>query len=97
MPKNALAILDLATGEVATIERLKALRVPEEDSGWFAYQIDVEAKPAETKPVETKPAETNPEAADPKKPQKRKDHAVGSEWILREFATERHGFSLSYA
>lgn len=83
MPKNALAILNLATGESTVIERLKALRVPEEDSGWFAYQVEAETKPSEAKPEEKK------EEADPKKPQKRKDHAAGSEWILREYATGR--------
>ena len=85
MPKNALAILSLESGLTVTIERLKALRVPEEDSGWFAYQVE----PPDPKPADAKPADAKPAEVDPKKPQKRKDHAVGAEWVLREFATGR--------
>lgn len=82
MPKNALGIFNLATGEMTRIERLRSLRVPAEDSGWIAYQLEPEAAPA-AKP-DTKPeAAPAPEA----KPQKKKDHPVGSELIARNLAS----------
>ncbi len=48
MPKNALGIMDLATGQVARIERVKGFQVPEDGAGYVAYQL--EAKPEEKKP-----------------------------------------------
>jgi len=48
MPKNALGIMDLATGQVTRIERVKNFQVPEDGSGWLAYAL--EAKPEEKKP-----------------------------------------------
>jgi len=43
MPKNALGIMDTATGQVARIERVKSFQVPEDGSGFIAYLL--EAKP----------------------------------------------------
>ncbi|MBP6821597.1 MAG: hypothetical protein KA368_08640, partial [Acidobacteria bacterium] len=55
MPKNALGIMDLTTGQVTRIERVKNFQVPEDgakDSGsWLAYSL--EAKPEEKKPEAT--------------------------------------------
>ncbi|MEK7832850.1 MAG: hypothetical protein AAB401_17295, partial [Acidobacteriota bacterium] len=52
MPKNALGIMDLSSGQVTRIERVKNFQVPEDgakDSGsWLAYAL--EAKPEEKKP-----------------------------------------------
>ncbi len=48
MPKNAMGIMDLATGQVARVERVKGFQVPEDSAGWVAYQL--EAKPEEKKP-----------------------------------------------
>ncbi|MCB8932583.1 MAG: S9 family peptidase [Chthonomonadaceae bacterium] len=76
MPKNALGIFNLATGELTRIERLKSLRVPSEDSGWIAYQVEPEA---------AKPEPKEPEKSE--KPQKKKDHPVGSELIVRNVAS----------
>ncbi len=95
MPKNALSILDLRTGKTTTIERLKSWRLPDKDSGWFSYAVEdppappkPEAKP-DPKP-ESKPeakAEPKPEQKPEEKPQKKKDHAQGSEQILRNLET----------
>ena len=48
MPKNALGIMDLSSGQVTRIEKVKGFQVPEDVAGWIAYQL--EAKPEEKKP-----------------------------------------------
>src|SRR6185369_9858252 len=37
MPKNGLGIIDLATGTVTRIEKVKTFRVPEDGSGFISY------------------------------------------------------------
>ncbi len=44
MPKNALGIMDLTSGQVAKVERVKNFQVPEDGPGFIAYLL--EAKPA---------------------------------------------------
>ena len=44
MPKNALGMMDLSSGQVARVERVKSFQVPEDGSGFIAYLM--EAKPA---------------------------------------------------
>jgi len=39
MPKNGLGIMDLSTGTVTRVERVKTFRVPEDGFGDFAYQL----------------------------------------------------------
>lgn len=48
MPKDSLAILDLATGAVTYVSRIKSYKLPEEAGGWVAYLLE--------KPVENKEA-----------------------------------------
>jgi dipeptidyl aminopeptidase/acylaminoacyl peptidase len=48
MPKNALGIMDLTTGEVTKIERVKNFQVPEDGAGFIAYLL--EAQKEERKP-----------------------------------------------
>ena len=43
MPKNALGIMDVSSGQVARVERVKNFQVPEDASGFIAYSM--EAKP----------------------------------------------------
>jgi dipeptidyl aminopeptidase/acylaminoacyl peptidase len=43
MPKNALGIIDLPSGHVTRIEKVKSFQVPEDGSGFIAYLL--EAKP----------------------------------------------------
>ncbi len=45
MPKNGLGIMDLSTGTVSRVEKVKTFRVPEDGSGFIAYLF--EAKPEE--------------------------------------------------
>src|SRR5215831_20478223 len=43
MPKNALGIMDVSSGQVARVDRVKNFQVPEDASGFIAYAM--EAKP----------------------------------------------------
>ena len=54
MPKNALGIMDTATGQVTRIERVKSFQVPEDGSGFIAYLL--EAKPEAKRPEGAAPA-----------------------------------------
>src|SRR5690242_9713627 len=40
MPKNGLSIMDLSNGTVKRIEKVKTFRVPEDGSGFIAYQME---------------------------------------------------------
>ncbi|MFS8084994.1 MAG: hypothetical protein ACMG6H_05140, partial [Acidobacteriota bacterium] len=46
MPKNALGIMDLTSGQVTRIERVKNFQVPEDGSGFIAYLLEAKAEPA---------------------------------------------------
>jgi len=58
-PKSALAIVDLGSGKVDTIERVNGFTLPREDGGWFVYRPEP-PKPVPAKPdPATKPAPTS--------------------------------------
>ncbi|HEX6285064.1 MAG TPA: hypothetical protein VFZ71_09330 [Pyrinomonadaceae bacterium] len=78
MPKNGLSIMDLSTGSVTRIEKVKSFRVPEDGSGFIAYLFEPtpEQKPAE-KSVEPAPR--------PGRSAKKKEY--GAELVLRNMAT----------
>jgi dipeptidyl aminopeptidase/acylaminoacyl peptidase len=69
MPKNGLSIMDLSNGTVTRIERVKTFRVPEDGSGFIAYQME-STKPEEktTAPSPT-PSPTEPTAAPASSPE----------------------------
>jgi len=56
MPRNGLSIMDLSNGTVTRIEKVKTFRVPEDGSGFIAYQLEG-AKPEALKPEPAKPEE----------------------------------------
>jgi dipeptidyl aminopeptidase/acylaminoacyl peptidase len=74
MPKNDLGIMELATGTVTRIEKVKTFRVPEDGSGFIAYLSEPAAP--------TKPAEGNPASAE-----RAKKKEYGSELTLRNLST----------
>ena len=53
MPKNGLGIMDLSTGTVTRVERVKTFRVPEDRGGFFAYLLEPkpEEKPKPAEPI----------------------------------------------
>jgi len=72
MPKTGLGIMDLSSGAVTRVEKVKNFQVPEDGSGFIAYLLEPQAekKPESNKPgtakPEASPAETLP--AEPKEP-----------------------------
>ncbi|MCX6561579.1 MAG: prolyl oligopeptidase family serine peptidase [Candidatus Aminicenantes bacterium] len=101
-PKNGLGVMNLATGEVTAVERVKGFKVPEESGAYIAYLLETpvkkdekpadpakkeEAKAPEAKAPETKPGEAK-SAADVKKPKEKKKDP-GTELVIRELATGR--------
>ena len=100
-PKSALGIMDLATGQVTTVERVKSFKVPEESGVYVAYLLEPplkkpdekkdEAKKGPEAKTEAKP-EVKPEAkkeetktGEAKKEEKKKE--PGTDFVLRELAT----------
>ena len=68
MPKDALGILDLASGELTTIARARSFAMPEKAGGWLAVQLEKPKKntkknnaDAPEEQAEATPAEPNPE------------------------------------
>jgi hypothetical protein len=88
MPKNALGIMDLATGQVARIERVKSFQTPEDGAGFLAYLL--EPKPEEKRPEEKKPEAAPAAAAGPRRGREKKKE-YGSDLVLRSLTdkTER--------
>jgi dipeptidyl aminopeptidase/acylaminoacyl peptidase len=65
MPKNGLSIMDLSNGTVTRIERVKTFRVPEDGSGFIAYQLEA-TPPARPDPAaRTEPSAVAPGNAEP--------------------------------
>jgi dipeptidyl aminopeptidase/acylaminoacyl peptidase len=86
MPKTSLGIMDLSTGQVTTVEKVKSFRVPEEGAGFVAYLLEAkpEAKP-EPKAEEKKPEGEQPPAGQrPARREKKKEY--GSDLVLRNLA-----------
>jgi acetyl esterase/lipase len=70
-PKNGLGIMDLATGQVTAIERVKSFKVPEESGAFVAYLLEPPLKKADEKKDEAKKEEAKkePEAKPEVKPE----------------------------
>jgi dipeptidyl aminopeptidase/acylaminoacyl peptidase len=92
MPKNGLSIMDLSTGTVTSIEKVKTFRVPEDGSGFIGYLL--EPTPATPNPPSTgQPTEPATPAASPApsrppasgRSARKKEY--GSELVLRNTAT----------
>ena len=99
-PKDSLGILNLRTGEVTRVERVKSFELPEDGSGWVAYLLEAEKAQREEKPdtaeVEEPPTPpSEPQAEEPKEEEakKKKDKKDGTTLVLRELASgEEHRF-----
>ncbi len=83
MPKTGLGIMDVSSGQVTRIEKVKNFQVPEDGSGFIAYLL--EPKPKEKKPEEKEadkkpePSPTPslpPEPQEPREPQESKPGAT---------------------
>jgi len=68
-PKNALGIMNLATGEITTVERVKSYKVAEESGAFVAYLLEPPLKKPEEKAADKK------EVAEKKEPEKKEPAA----------------------
>ncbi len=82
-PKSGLGIMDLATGEVMSVERVKSFKIPEESGAHVAYLLEPPLKKPEEKKDEAKKEEVKKE--EPKKEEKKKE--PGNDLVIRELAT----------
>ncbi len=83
MPKNALGIINLATGEASRIERVKSFQVPDDAAGWVAVLL--EAQPVEA----AKGAERPREQAGSKLATGGPKREYGSDLLLRDLTSGR--------
>ena len=90
MPKSGLGILNLATGEVVTAERVKGFKLPEESGKYLAYLFEKPEKKDEKKPDAEARKEPEPKKEEPKADEKKKDKEKkkepGTEFIVRDLA-----------
>ena len=82
MPKNAMGIMDLSTGEVTRIDRVKSFQVPEEGAGFIAYSL--EAKVEERKPEDRRPDAAAAAPARGRRDPRRKEY--GTDLVLRNLS-----------
>jgi len=95
-PQDSLGVLDLSSGAIDRVERVKSFKLPEEAGGWLAYLLEKAEEEADTaEAAEEQPqepaAEPEPEPL-PEEPQaeeeedeKKKD--VGTTLVLRDLET----------
>jgi dipeptidyl aminopeptidase/acylaminoacyl peptidase len=70
-PKSALGVMDLATGQVTAIDRVKSFKVPEESGAFVAYLLEPPLKKPDEKkePEKKEEAKKEPEAKPEAKPE----------------------------
>jgi len=79
-PKNGLGIMNLATGDVTTAERVKSFKVAEESGNFVAYLLEPPLKKTEEKADEKKEGEKKePVAKEPEKKEPAKKEAEKKE------------------
>jgi dipeptidyl aminopeptidase/acylaminoacyl peptidase len=88
-PKDSLGILDLSTGDVLRIERVKSFKVPEEGAGWVAFLLEREiGEPdSSTGPGQAGEREQQPQQEEEEEKKEKKDNQVGTVLVLRDLYT----------
>ena len=87
-PKGGLGIMNLATGEVATAERVKSFKLAEESGAYVAYLLEPPLKKdSDKKDDKTGEAKKEPEKKDEAKKPKEKKKDPGNDLLIRELAT----------
>jgi dipeptidyl aminopeptidase/acylaminoacyl peptidase len=99
-PKNSLGIMDLATGKVTTVERVKSFKIAEDSGAFAAYLLEPPLKKPDEKKDEAKKEEAKPAAKpeekpaakpgeekkeEPKKEEKKKE--PGTDFVVRELGS----------
>jgi dipeptidyl aminopeptidase/acylaminoacyl peptidase len=91
MPKDAMGIIDLSSGEIIKTARVKSFKLPKEGSGWVAYLLEkAEAKKDTTAKTEQAKKE---ESKKDKKDDKKRKKAEGTDLFLRNL---KSGVESSY-
>ncbi|MDP2915392.1 MAG: prolyl oligopeptidase family serine peptidase [Candidatus Aminicenantes bacterium] len=85
-PKNALGIMNLAGGEIITVERVKSYKMAEESGAFVAYLLEPPLKKPEEKAVDKKETAEKKEPAAKVEPEKKAPAAPAAE--KKEEATE---------
>jgi acetyl esterase/lipase len=92
-PKSGLGIMNLATGEVTTVDRVKNFKVPEESGAAIAYLMEPPLKSPDEKKADEKKEEGKkaPEVKkeEPKKEEKKKE--PGTDLVTRDLGTGKEG------
>ncbi len=99
-PKSGVGIMNLANGEVTTIDRVKSFKVPEESGAYVAYLMEPPLKTPEEKKAEEKKEEVKkapeakkeePKKEEPKDEKKKeeKKKEPGTDFVIRELASGR--------
>jgi dipeptidyl aminopeptidase/acylaminoacyl peptidase len=90
-PKNAVGILRLSDGDVATVPRVKSFKLPKEAGGWVAYLKEEKEEEEEKKPEEKTEEEKTDEG---EQEGKKKEKKFGTELVLRKL---QDGSEVSFA
>ncbi|UCF40395.1 MAG: S9 family peptidase [Gemmatimonadota bacterium] len=93
LPKDSLALVNLATGVIERIARVRSFRLPEEQAVWLAYLL--EREPEDTAAAEASGGEGQEEETKHKKPSE-----VGTTLVLRDLTSgdeRRFEFVKDYA
>ncbi len=88
-PKDSLGILNLSTGDITRIERVKSFEVPEDGSGWLAFlleEVKEEESEADTTEAE-EPAEPEEEQEEEEDDDEKKEKKDGTPLVLRELSS----------
>jgi acetyl esterase/lipase len=88
-PKAGLGLMNLATGAVATADRVKSFKVPEESGAYVAYLTEPPLKlPAVREEADKKTgAKAEAKKEEPKNEEKKKE--PGTDLVIRDLATGR--------
>jgi dipeptidyl aminopeptidase/acylaminoacyl peptidase len=84
-PKSGIGIMNLATGEVTTVDRVKSFKIPEESGAFVAYLLEPPLKKPDEKKDEAKKEEpkkepeAKPEAKPAVKPEAKKEEPKAEE------------------
>jgi dipeptidyl aminopeptidase/acylaminoacyl peptidase len=98
-PKDSLGVLDLNTGAVTRVERVKSFRLPEEAGAWLAYLLEKAEEEADTAEAaaeeepepgaepELEPSPEEPQAEEEEEEEEQKKKDVGTTLVLRDLET----------
>ncbi len=85
-PKDSLGIIDLSSGEVLRVARVKSFEIPEDGAGWVAYLFEKSPGEPDTAAAQRSEEQEEPQEQTEQKKEKR-DNQVGSVLVLRDLGS----------